>query len=131
MPEYASEALSIPFIYYAPSESRYWPHQILLDFVVLKCHENGEAYEKACLARAGDLYRAEGETAQALNLYWRIKDYEKILSLDFSHLLLESINDMPFSQMELACRKELLGGKHEPRLAFHAAHRVGAAAFLP
>lgn len=113
LPGYAAEALSIPFIYYAPAESRYRPHQILLDFVVLKCHENGEAYEKACLARAGDLYRAEGEAAKALNLYWRIRDYERILSLDFSHLLLENINDVPFSQIALAvarnCPKESMG----------------------
>lgn len=103
LPDYALDALSVPFIYYAPAELRYWPHQILLDFVVLKCHEMGELYENACLMRAGDLYKAEGDTVQALSFYWRagIKEYGRILSLDFSHLLLEGNNVVPFSQAAL------------------------------
>jgi LuxR family transcriptional regulator, maltose regulon positive regulatory protein len=100
LPAYALDALSIPFIYYAPAELRYRPHQILLDFVVLKCQEKGERYENACLTRAGDLYRAEGDTAQALSFYWRLgtKEYERILSLDLSHLLPECNNVVPFAQ---------------------------------
>lgn len=101
LPDYATEALSIPFIYYAPAELRYRPHQILHDFVVIKCHENGESYENACQARAGDLYGRMGETERALGCYWRIKDYGRILSLDFSRLLLESVDGVPFSRMAL------------------------------
>ncbi len=108
LPDYALQALEIPFIYYAPAELRYWPHRILLDFVVLKCRERGETYEHACLARAGDLYRAEGEAEQALGYYWRIKDYERILSLDFSGLILEYIYSVPFWEIALELAQNCL-----------------------
>ncbi|MBP1736928.1 MAG: ATP-dependent transcriptional regulator-like protein [Oscillospiraceae bacterium] len=101
LPGWALEALEIPFIYYAPEELQYWPHRILLDFVVLKCRERGDCYENACFTRAGDLYRALGDHAQALSFYWRVKDYDRILSLDLSRPLLESADAVSFSQMAL------------------------------
>lgn len=111
LPDYAQEALETPFIRYEPAEQRYEPHSILYEILGQKCRERGEAYERECLVRAGDLCRDEGSSAQALSYYWRIKEYERILSLDLSPLILETVGGTPFSAIALdlleACSVEL------------------------
>ncbi len=66
LPDYATDALENPFIRYEPSARRYEPHSILYELIVQKCRERGEAFERSCLLRAGDLCRDEGRAVEAL-----------------------------------------------------------------
>lgn len=99
LPEYALEALKSPFIRYDRVSSRYELHSILSELLAQKRRERGEIFERECLMRAGDLCRDNNRNAEALAFYWQIKDYEGILSTDFSLLSFDKIGDTPFSEI--------------------------------
>lgn len=101
LPEYAFAALQNPFIRHEAAERRYELHGILTQLLIQKRRERGGAFERECLLQAGDFCRDDGKTSEALGFYAQIKDYERMLSLDFSHLLLENIGNAPFSELAL------------------------------
>jgi LuxR family maltose regulon positive regulatory protein len=112
LPEYAAAALESPFIQYVPGgEIRYELHNILSGLLVQKRRERSAAFERECLLRAGDLCGEEGKITEALGFYAQVKDYERILTLDLSHMILEDIGNMPFSELALDlaqnCRAEI------------------------
>ncbi|MDR2559296.1 MAG: LuxR C-terminal-related transcriptional regulator [Oscillospiraceae bacterium] len=93
LPDYAVKSLSVPFIRYIADRQCYEFHSILFELVRIKRGERGEAFEKECLIKAGDLCRREGRTAEALDFYVQLKDYERILSLDLSQIVNAGIGD--------------------------------------
>ncbi|HWQ29840.1 MAG TPA: LuxR C-terminal-related transcriptional regulator [Negativicutes bacterium] len=99
LPEYARGALNCPFIHYASAEGRYELHSILTDLLVHKRIEHGTEFERKCLIDAGDFCRAEGKIALALGHYAEVKDYDRMLSLDLSHMTLETIGTRTFAQL--------------------------------
>ncbi|MCL2127559.1 MAG: LuxR C-terminal-related transcriptional regulator, partial [Treponema sp.] len=101
LPDYALDCLSGPFIRYDPAERRYEPHSILYELIVKKRGEHGAAFERELLLRAGDLCRDEGRTAEAVHLYSQAKEYERLLSLDFSRLIYEEIGNRTFFDIAL------------------------------
>lgn len=101
LPDYALAALQHPFIRYEKAGGRYELDGVLSALLVQKRKERGAAVERACLRRAGDLCREEGRTSEALAFYARIKDYGQMLSLDVSHVLLDSVGNVPFSDLAL------------------------------
>jgi LuxR family maltose regulon positive regulatory protein len=101
LPEYAMDALSCPFIRYEPAERKYVLHSVLAELLIQKRRESGAALERECLLRAGDFCRDNHRTAEAMGFYARIKDYDRMLSLDLSGMALETIDNAPYG--ELAC----------------------------
>lgn len=111
LPAYALEALGSPFIRFDPAEGRYELHAILSDLLVQKRRERGAAFERDCLLRAGDFCREDGQAATALAFYAQAGDYERMLSLDLSPLILETVNGKPFAELAwdiaLNCPQEI------------------------
>lgn len=101
LPPSALDALGSPFIRYEAAEKRYELHSILSELLIQKRKERGAAFERQCLLKAGDYYRNEGETDKALAFYMQMKDYERMLSLDLSHITLESIGNVLFPHLAL------------------------------
>ncbi len=99
LPSYALETLNSPFIHFEPTGGCYELHAILADLLVQERRKRGTLFERACLQRAGDFCREEGQPAAALDFYARIGDYERMLSLDLSPLILETINGKPFAEL--------------------------------
>ncbi|MEA4946985.1 MAG: LuxR C-terminal-related transcriptional regulator [Oscillospiraceae bacterium] len=106
LPEYAAEAMSNPFIRYDPSGQRYELHSILSELLIQKRRERGTAFERECLLRAGNLCRDAGKIPEALGFYWQIRDYERILALDFSDLIVENIGAVPFLEIALRIARD-------------------------
>ena len=96
LPVAARQALKNPFIRHERPGQRYELHAILAQLLRQKLSEKGKAREHTCLMRAGDLFRDEGRLAEAMGFYWRIKNYGRMLSLDFSSLILDDLGDTPF-----------------------------------
>lgn len=111
LPAEVLEALGSPFIRLEPAEGRYELHAILSDLLVQKRGERGAAFERDCLLRAGDFCREDGQTAAALEFYAQAGDYERMLSLDLSPLILETVNGKPFAELArdiaLNCPQEI------------------------
>jgi LuxR family maltose regulon positive regulatory protein len=105
LPEYAWAALASPFIQYNRTERHYELHSILTDLLVQKRGERGAEFERRCLLQAGDFCRDDGQTAAALSFYAQIGDYERMLSLDLSHLTFATINGAPFAELALDMAK--------------------------
>jgi LuxR family maltose regulon positive regulatory protein len=101
LPKYAHEVLQNPFISYDRAGQRYEFHSILSQLLTQKRREQGTSLEHECLLIAGDLCRDEGRTAEALIFYWRIKDYNRLLSLDFPYLIFEEISNISFSKIAI------------------------------
>lgn len=101
LPEYALDALEGPFVRYEAYEGRYELHSILSQLLIQKCGERGSAFERECLLSAGDFCRDEGKTSSALGFYWRIRDYGRMLSMDFSNSILEDIGGVHFAELAL------------------------------
>jgi len=99
LPEYAMDMLESPFIRYEPLQGQYEVHSILLELLARKRSERGAAFERECLLRAGDYCRDEGELAKAMSYYAQIKDYERMLLLDFSHIILDKTGGKPFAEI--------------------------------
>ncbi len=101
LPEYAHDALKIPFIRYSISEKRYELHSVLSEILIQKRKDSGIDVERKCLLAAGDYFRDAGEQDKALDLYFQAGDYKRMLSLDLSRLTLEEIGGIPFSEIAL------------------------------
>jgi len=101
LPDYARDCLSIPFIRYIAQQMICVPHTLFRDMVRVKRREQGEDFEKECLIRAGDICRDDGELAEAVFFYAQIKDYQRILALDLSHLVCAEIGDRTFNDIAL------------------------------
>lgn len=102
LPEYAVNALNSPFIRYERTDSRYEFHSILSELMSQKLRESGEDFEGECIMRAGDWCRRKGRIKEAMAFYLRIKDYRRILSVDFSDLIFDEIDNKPFFHVALA-----------------------------
>lgn len=101
LPAYAQELLEGPFIRYEPLQGQYELHSILSELLVRKRRECGAEFENVCLLRAGDVCRDEGKIARAMGYYLHAADYQRMLSLDFSFILLEKIDRKPFPEIAL------------------------------
>jgi LuxR family maltose regulon positive regulatory protein len=101
LPAYALEAIQTPFIRYNREEGRYELHSILSELLAQKRGERGEVFERECFARAGDLCRDNNRNAEAIAMYWHIRDYRGILSVDFSLDIFDEIGDTPFFEIAL------------------------------
>jgi len=99
--EYALEALNSPFIRYERAERRYEMHSILSELLTRKRGEQGASFQRECLLRAGDYCRDGQRTVEAFGFYAQAEDYEGMLSLDFSSIILEDIGSRRFSELAL------------------------------
>jgi LuxR family maltose regulon positive regulatory protein len=110
LPEYALEALGIPFIRYERIDRRYELHSILSELLIQKRRERGETFDRECLLRAGDYCRDEQKTVEAFCFYSQAEDYERMLSLDFSHIILEDIGNSRFPELALRVARDCPAG---------------------
>ena len=64
----------------------YYPHSTLLEFIRARFAELPKAEQESILMAAGDWCAANGEREAALEFYYRVRAFEKFLSLDLSFL---------------------------------------------
>lgn len=73
------------FIRYCPEENIYTVHSILRDYLRNRFyHHRPEAFQKRMLHRAGESFAAVSQYFPAAQLFFRVGDYDAILSLPFS-----------------------------------------------
>ncbi len=80
-------------------------HSILSEILVRKRKERGSDFDRECLLRAGDLFKDEGIPDKAFDFYVQSGDYDRMLSLDLSGLILEEIGGRPFHEIALRIAK--------------------------
>jgi LuxR family maltose regulon positive regulatory protein len=101
VPNYALEILECPFVRYDQTKRRYQLHSLLSELLILKREEHGADFERECLLQAGDVCRNDGQILEAVGFYWEIKEYERLLSLDFSEVMFKQIRGTPFTDLAL------------------------------
>jgi len=101
LPEFAADSLAIPFIRYIADQQLCVPHTLLRELVCIKRRQKGEAFDIDCTLKVADVYRDEGELAEAVFFYIQVKNYQRILQLDLSHLICAEIGDRTFNDIAL------------------------------
>ena len=101
LPDYAADILSVPFVRYAAERRRYEPHALLLELIRGKRRARGRGFEAECLAKAGDVLRDEGNVSEALSYYAQIRDYDRMLSMDFFSFVCSGTGDVPLYEAAL------------------------------
>ena len=105
LPAYVTKSLTLPFIRYIADQEVYELHAIMLEMVRKKRRERGGAFDRECMAYAGDILRDEGDIAGALDLYGQVSDYERILALDLSRFVCAEIGNRNFVDVALEIAK--------------------------
>ncbi len=107
LPDYAADCLDGPFIQYKPEQRLYEPHGLLRELLIQKRAERGAAFERDCLAQAGDWCRTEaGRAQEALAFYVQIGDYRRIFTLDLAQMIFQEIGDRTFFDIALQIAKD-------------------------
>lgn len=91
MPGYVRDALENPFVQFIPATRKYVPNRVFRKLLLEKCRVRGKVFDKDVILRAGDLCLLEGKVREAIAFYLQIREYDRILSLDMSPLILENI----------------------------------------
>jgi LuxR family maltose regulon positive regulatory protein len=76
-------------------------HSILSELMTRKRGEQEASFQRECLLRAGNYCRDGQRTVEAFGFYAQAEDYEGMLSLDFSNIILEDIGSRRFSELAL------------------------------
>ncbi|MEA4891101.1 MAG: LuxR C-terminal-related transcriptional regulator [Peptococcaceae bacterium] len=86
LPEEIEELLkSNDFIRYFPDKGLYTIHSILRDYLQNRfCHYQPEDFQKRILYLAGQAYAAESQIYAAAQLFFKVGEFEAILSMPFS-----------------------------------------------
>jgi LuxR family transcriptional regulator, maltose regulon positive regulatory protein len=84
------------FIQYDDLNHQYNFHTILLEFLKIKFEEKDEAYQLSVLNKSGEWCKSIGENLMAFKLFYSLKDYEKILSLNISDIELSQTDETGF-----------------------------------
>ncbi|GAB6179672.1 hypothetical protein JCM14036_09910 [Desulfotomaculum defluvii] len=88
-----------PFVRYEGDERRYVPHALLREMLLRRLQAADTQTNINCYGRAGRWYASNGDTVHALSCFFKVKDYEAILSLPLNGLTLARIDGIPFTQL--------------------------------
>lgn len=99
--EHDYDTPEISFTQYAFSANQYDLHKILSEFSIQKPRYWDADFQLKYLLSAGDYFRNEGMADKALDFYLQAGDYERMLSLDLSPLILEDIGGVSFREIAL------------------------------
>ena len=89
----------IPFIWKQDTPLRYEIHPILQELLKERLTEGNEDKRKEIELRAGDCFKESGQLEDAVCLFWKNRDYERILATDIRELSCESCKDIRFGRM--------------------------------
>ena len=102
-----------PFVCYEAEERRYVPHAILREMLLRRLKAADTQTKISCYSRAGAWYTRVGETVNALSCFFKVGNYEAILSLPLVGLTLTRIDGVPFTQLAVRlladCPAEIKG----------------------
>ena len=91
-----------PFVRYEAEKHQYVPHAVLREMLLRRLKAADVQTRNRCYGRAGAWFAVAGETLYALECFFKIEDYESILSLPLTGMTLARIGGMPF--IELAAK---------------------------
>lgn len=80
------------FIRYDAREGKYFMHSILKYFLESEFEKMEVVFRKGILRKAGDWYRDNEAYAEAIEFYYKTRDFENIMSLDFDADVLHELH---------------------------------------
>lgn len=89
----------IPFIWRQEHPLRYEIHPILQKLLEERLAEGGEDKRREIELRAGDCYKEVGQLDEAVCLFWKNRDYERILASDIRLLSCSCGGDIRYGRM--------------------------------
>lgn len=88
-----------PFVRYEAEKHQYVPHAVLREMLLRRLEATDVHTRNRCYGRAGAWFARVGDIIYALECFFKIGDYEAILSLPLTGMTLTRIGDVPFTQL--------------------------------
>ncbi len=88
-----------PFVGYEIEEHRYVPHAVLREMLLRRLKAADSQTRLSCYSRAGMWHARAGEIVNALTCFFKVDDYDSILSLPLTGLTLARIDGVPFTEL--------------------------------
>ena len=89
----------IPFIWKKETPLRYEIHAILQELLTERLTDYHDGKRAEIELRAGDCFKEQGQLETALCLYWKNRDYERILATDIGNISCVRNGDARFGKM--------------------------------
>ena len=105
----------VPLLRYDEGSFNYYPHEILRSFLLRQLSAKDDAFRFSVFHDAGEWYRRIGETKNAVDCFFRVEDYESLLSCDLAGFLNEEFSGVSYPALAkkvLRCCPEDALGRH-------------------
>lgn len=95
-----------PLIQYRQTRRTYYPHELLTGFLRRRLAEADEGFRREVLRSSAEFYRKSGMTKEAVDCYYRARDYEAILTCELVCLITERFNGVPYTEIARTVLRE-------------------------
>ena len=95
-----------PLILYRETRKSYYPHELLTAFLRRRLAETSADFQSKVLRASAEVYRADGQTREAVDCWFRARDYESILSCRLVCLITERFNGVSYTDLARTVLRE-------------------------
>ncbi len=88
-----------PLMRYNESKRDYYPHEILTGFLKNNLESSDEAFRDEVYRRSGEVYRSADMTREAVNCFFKARDWEGILSCRLVCLITEHFDGVSYTEI--------------------------------
>ncbi len=88
-----------PLVLYREARKTYYPHELLTAFLRRRLADSEEGFRREVLRASAEVYRAGGQTREAVGCFYRAGDYESLLSCELVCLITERFDGVPYTQI--------------------------------
>ena len=86
-----------PLVLYRETRRAWYPHELLTDFLRRRLAETDANFQGEVLRASAEVFKANGQTRDAVGCYYRAGDYEAILSCKLVCLITEHFDGVPYT----------------------------------
>ena len=86
-----------PLVLYRETRKTFYPHELLTGFLRRRLMETDAGFQGGVLRASAEVFRANGQTREAVGCYYRAGDYESILSCELVCLITERFDGTSYT----------------------------------
>ena len=86
-----------PLVLYRETRRAWYPHELLTGFLRRRLAETDANFQGEVLRASAEVFKANGQTREAVGCYYRAGDYEAILSCKLVCLITEHFDGLPYT----------------------------------
>ena len=88
-----------PLVLYRETRRAWYPHELLTAFLRRRLMETDADFQSQVLRASAEVFKANGQTREAVGCYYRARDYEAILACELVCLTTEHFDGVPYTEL--------------------------------